>query len=291
MMRTVYPLTEGFVVSVNNMPLLLQVTLISNNWLGTMFNNKIRKSLVATALAGTFALSANALATDLKALHQEGNQIQRAAVQSQEKINNIYDQSQELLGEYRQVVDQTENLKVYNDFLATLVADQQRQINSIQRQIDTLEDTRKGTVPLMFRMIDALEQFVKADIPLRTERRLERVERLREVMGRSDVQMSEQYRQILESYSIEVGYGSAVDAFQGSLQLNGQDMTVDFVHVGRLSLMALSLDGNSGWVWNKQTSSWDELPGAYLTSVAQFIKMARREATLEMERVPLIAAE
>ncbi|MBU2113594.1 MAG: DUF3450 domain-containing protein [Gammaproteobacteria bacterium] len=256
-----------------------------------MFNNKIRKSLVATALAGTFALSASALATDLKALHQEGSQIQRAAVQSQEKINNIYEQSQELLGEYRQVVDQTENLKVYNDFLATLVADQQRQINSIQRQIDTLEDTRKGTVPLMFRMIDALEQFVKADIPLRTDRRLERVERLRELMGRSDVQMSEQYRQILESYSIEVGYGSAVDAFQGALQLNGQDMTVDFVHVGRLSLMALSLDGNSGWVWNKQTSSWDELPGAYLTSVAQFIKMARREATLEMERVPLIAAE
>ncbi len=291
MMRSVYPQTEGFAVCFDSKLLLLQVTLISNNWLGTMFNNKIRKSLVATALAGTFALSANALATDLKALHQEGSQIQRAAVQSQEKINNIYEQSQELLGEYRQVVDQTENLKVYNDFLATLVADQQRQINSIQRQIDTLEDTRKGTVPLMFRMIDALEQFVKADIPLRTERRLERVERLRELMGRSDVQMSEQYRQILESYSIEVGYGSAVDAFQGSLQLNGQDMTVDFVHVGRLSLMALSLDGNSGWVWNKQTSSWDELPGAYLTSVAQFIKMARREATLEMERVPLIAAE
>jgi hypothetical protein len=271
--------------------LQLQVTLISNNWLGTMFNNKIRKSLVATALAGTFALSANVLATDLKALHQEGSQIQRAAVQSQEKINNIYEQSQELLGEYRQVVDQTENLKVYNDFLATLVADQQRQINSIQRQINGLEDTRKGTVPLMFRMIDALEQFVKADIPLRTERRLERVEKLRELMGRSDVQLSEQYRQILEAYSIEVDYGSVVDAFQGTLQLNGQEITVDFVHVGRLALMALSLDGNSGWVWNKETSSWEELPGSYLTSVSQFIKMARREATLEMDRVPLIAAE
>lgn len=256
-----------------------------------MFNNKIRKSLVATALAGTFALSANVLATDLKALHQEGSQIQRAAVQSQEKINNIYEQSQELLGEYRQVVDQTENLKVYNDFLATLVADQKRQINSIQRQIDTLEDTRKGTVPLMFRMIDALDQFVKADIPLRTERRLERVEKLREVMARSDVQLSEQYRQILEAYSIEVGYGSEVAAFQGTLPLNGQEITVDFVHVGRLSLMALALDGNTGWVWNKDTSSWEELPGSYLTSVAQFIKMARREATLEMDRVPLIAAE
>lgn len=291
MMRSVYPLTEGFPVCKTARPLQLQVTLISNNWLGTMFNNKIRKSLVATALAGTFALSANALATDLKALQQEGSQIQRAAVQSQEKINTIYEQSQELLGEYRQVTDQTENLKVYNDFLATLVADQQRQINAIQRQIDGLEDTRKGTVPLMFRMIDALEQFVKADIPLRTERRLERVEKLRELMGRSDVQMSEQYRQILEAYSIEVGYGSELASFQGALPLNGQDITVDFVHVGRLSLMALSLDGKSGWVWNKDASTWTELPASYLASVGQFIKMARREATFEMDRVPLIAAE
>ena len=256
-----------------------------------MFNNKIRKSLVATALAGTFAFSASALATDLKALHQEGSQIQRAAVQSQEKINTIYEQSQELLGEYRQVVDQTENLKVYNDFLATLVADQQRQINSIQRQIDGLEETNKGTVPLMFRMIDALEQFVKADIPLRTERRLDRVEKLKEVMARSDVQRSEQFRQILEAYSIEMGYGTTLDAFQGTLNLGGNEMTVDYVHLGRLVLMAQSLDGSAGWVWNKNTQSWDELPDTYMTSVTQFIKMARREAQLEMDRVPLFAAE
>ncbi|MDP2715952.1 DUF3450 domain-containing protein [Rheinheimera sp.] len=256
-----------------------------------MFNNKIRKSLVATALTGTFALSANVLATDLKALHQEGSQIQRAAVQSQEKINTIYEQSQELLGEYRQVTDQTENLKVYNDFLATLVADQQRQVNSIQRQIDGLENTNKGTVPLMFRMIDALEQFIKADIPLRTERRTERVENLRELMSRSDVQRSEQFRQILEAYSIEMGYGSELAAFQGTLTVGGSDMTVDYVHLGRLVLMAQSLDGEAGWVWNKTTQSWDELPDSYMNSVTNFIKMARREAQLEMDRVPLFAAE
>ena len=256
-----------------------------------MFNKKIHMSLVASALAGSFAFAGTAVAADLKDLHQANAQIQRAAVQSQEKINTIYEQTQELLGEYRVVVDQTDNLKVYNDFLATLVADQQRQIDRIQRQIDGLEKTNQGTVPLMFRMIDSLEQFINADIPLRTERRLERVERLRELMGRSDVQLSEQYRQILEAYSIEVGYGSEVASFQGTLPLNGQEITVDYVHVGRLSLMALSLDGNAGWVWNKETSSWEELPGSYLTSVSQFIKMARREATLEMDRVPLIAAE
>ena len=100
-----------------------------------------------------------------------------------------------------------------------------------------------------------------------------------------------QFRQILEAYSIEMGYGTTLDAFQGTLNLGGNEMTVDFVHLGRLVLMAQSLDGSAGWVWNKAAQSWDELPDAYMTSVTQFIKMARREAQLEMDRVPLFAAE
>ncbi|MDP4536587.1 DUF3450 domain-containing protein [Alkalimonas collagenimarina] len=257
-----------------------------------MFNNKMSKSLIASALAGAFAFSGGAIANSgLEQLHQENSQIVREAVRSQERINTIYEQTQELLGEYRTVVDQTDSLKVYNDFLQTLVTDQQRQIDSIQRQIDTLEDTRRGTVPLMFKMIDALEEFVKNDIPLRTERRMERVERLRDVMGRSDVQLSEQYRQIMEAYSIEAGYGSALESFQGTLVLGGNELTVDYVHLGRLALMAMSLDGNSAWVWNNQTNNWDSLPASYLSGVSDFIKMARREINFEMARVPLIAAE
>lgn len=291
MMWSVYPLNRGFAVVVKRRPLQHQVTLISNNWLGTMFNKKIKMSLVASALAGSFALAGSAAATDLKDMHQANTQIQRAAVQSQEKINTIYEQTQELLGEYRSVVDQTDNLKVYNDFLATLVADQQRQIDRIQRQIDGLEKTNQGTVPLMFRMIDSLEQFVKADIPLRTDRRLERVERLRELMSRSDVQRSEQFRQILEAYEIEMGYGTELAAFQGTLALGGNDITVDFVHLGRLALMAVALDNSAAWVYNKGTGSWESLAASYIPSIGNFIKMARREATLEMDRVPLFAAE
>lgn len=257
-----------------------------------MLNNKMSKSLIASAFAGVFAFSGGAMANSgLEQIHQENSQIIREAVRSQERINTIYEQTQDLLGQYRQVVDQTDSLTVYNDFLQTLVNDQQRQINSIQRQIDTLEDTRRGTVPLMFKMIDALEEFVKNDIPLRTERRMERVERLREVMARSDVQLSEQYRQIMEAYSIEAGYGSELAAFQGTLNLGGNELTVDYVHLGRLALMAMSLDGSNAWHWNRQTNSWEQLPDSFLNGVSDFIKMARREINFDMARVPLIAAE
>ena len=52
---------------------------------------KIRKSLVASALVGAFAFaSSNVIADPLKDVQDAGQQIQKAAVKSQTKIDNVY---------------------------------------------------------------------------------------------------------------------------------------------------------------------------------------------------------
>ncbi|MFN6972776.1 MAG: DUF3450 family protein [Rheinheimera sp.] len=84
-----------------------QVTLISNYWLGTMSNNNIRKSLIASAFVGAFMFGGVAQATTLADITSASAQTTKASAQSQEKINNIYDQSQELLADYRALVEQT----------------------------------------------------------------------------------------------------------------------------------------------------------------------------------------
>ena len=92
--------------------------------------------------------------------------------------------------EYRSVVAEYENLKVYNDHVAGLVADQQATIDSLQRQIDGIEETKQGVVPLMYEMIDALAEFVELDLPIQKEKRLDRVARLEDLMGNSNVSTS-----------------------------------------------------------------------------------------------------
>ncbi len=59
---------------------------------------------------------------------------------------------------------------------------QNASIESFDRQIATIDNTKQNVVPLMYRMIDTLEQFIKADVPFNLETRLARVERLREIM-------------------------------------------------------------------------------------------------------------
>jgi hypothetical protein len=269
-----------------------QVTLISNYWLGTMSNNNIRKSLVASALFGAFALASTSVAaSQLTEIQKAGQQNIRASVQSQEKINNIFDQSQELLAEYRQLVEQTENLKVYNDHVAKLVADQNASLSSFDKQIGTIEGTKQGIVPLMYRMVDTLEAFIKADMPIDLTKRLERIERLRAVLGNSAVNTSEMYRLVIEAYQIEKDLGTALVTYTDKLAVDGSEITVNYVYVGRVALLAQSLDEKQAWMFNRTTGQWEALGQEYLESTKLAIRVAGKQAAPELLKLPVLAAE
>jgi hypothetical protein len=269
-----------------------QVTLISNYWLGTMSNNNIRKSLVASALFGAFALASTSVAANqLSEIHKVGQQNIRASVQSQEKINNIFDQSQELLAEYRQLVEQTENLKVYNNHVAKLVADQNVQLASFDKQIGTIEGTKQGIVPLMYRMVDTLEAFINADMPIDLTNRLARVDRLRAVLGNSAVNTSEMYRLVIEAYQIEKDLGTALVTYTDKLAVDGNEITVNYVYVGRVALLALSLDEKQAWMFNRATGQWQALGEEYVQSTRFAIRVAGKQAAPELLKLPVLAAE
>ncbi|XOV79069.1 MAG: DUF3450 domain-containing protein [Aestuariibacter sp.] len=252
-----------------------------------------KRNLIASAVIGIVAMSGSvaASADPLADLQKEAGKNHAASVKSQERIDSIYEQTQDLLIEYRQVVDETENLKVYNDHVARLVADQQEAINSLQRQIDNIDGVKKGVVPLMYKMIDSLEKFVDLDVPVRKQDRLERVQRLRDLMGLSNVTVSEQFRQVLDAYAIELDYGNRIQAYQDELEYNGTTIAVDIFAMGRAALLALSLDQKNAWVWNNEARSWEELGDEFLGSTIKAVKMARKIEPVNLVKMPIAAAE
>ncbi len=252
-----------------------------------------KRTLIASCVVGALALGNTAFvsADPLTDLKNEEVKIQKAAAKSQEKINNYFEQSQELLVEYRAVLDSTENLKIYNDYLANLVADQQRGIDSLQRQIDSIEETKQNIVPLMFKMIDSLEQFINLDVPINLEERIERVQRLRDLMQNSDVTVAERFRQVLEAYQTENEYGSLISTYQGNISDAGTEVTVDFFNLGRTALLALSLDQKNAWVWDNNARSWEKLGDEYLDSVIKSVRMAQNLVPYDLIKLPIKAAE
>jgi hypothetical protein len=252
-----------------------------------------KRTQIAACMMGALALSATsiAFAGPLEEIQNEERKIQVAAAKSQEKINGLFEQSQELLIEYRAVVDQTENLKVYNDYLAGLVSDQQRVIDSLQRQIDSIDETKQNIVPLMYRMIDSLEQFIRLDVPINLQERLARVDRLRDLMTRSDVTVSEQFRLVIDAYSIENQYGRTIQSYDGTIDVGGTQVSVDFFNLGRTALLALTLDQSTAYAWDNEARQWEELGGEYLDSTITAVRMAQGLVPEDLIKLPIRAAE
>ena len=251
-----------------------------------------KKSLIATAMVGALALAGSniAAADALTDLQKAEAKIFKQSAKSQAKINNIYEQTQDLLADYRNTVDEGDVLRGYNDHVQRMVDEQQVNLVSLQRQIDSIDEFKQGVVPLMYKMIDSLDKFIELDVPMNLERRKDRIANLRDIMDDSNVTTSEQFRLVLEAYEIEAGYGTIFDAYQGEIDLGGRTLTADFVHMGRVALVAQSLDAKNSWLWNNQTRAWEELGDEYLKPITDAIRMARKQLPMDLAKLPVFAA-
>ncbi len=251
-----------------------------------------KKSLIASTVIGAIALTASnfAVADKLSDLQKAEERTFKSSVKSQKKIDSIYEQTIDLLGEYRNTVDEAEVLSGYNDHVQLMVNDQVKNIASLQKQIDGVDKVKQGVIPLMYKMIDTLEKFVALDVPMNIDGRKERIENLRTLMSDSNVTTSEQFRLVLEAYEIEANYGTAFESYQGELNLGDRTITADFVYMGRIAFVAQSLDYKNAWVWNNDSRSWNELDGGYLKSVKETIAMARKQLPMDLTKLPVFAA-
>jgi hypothetical protein len=214
-----------------------------------------------------------------------------AAQESQKQVDNLADETTQMLAEYRNVLAQTESLRAYNDQLDTLVASQKKELDSISQQLNNIETTQRDIVPLMIKMIEVMAQFVELDIPFLPEERQTRIIELQTLMSRADVTLAEKYRRILEAYQVETEYGRTIEAYQGELTLDDNTRTVDFLRIGRVSLYFLTLDGMEAGIWDANTGEWQALSDDYLQPISQGLKVALKQLPPDLLVLPLQTVE
>jgi hypothetical protein len=208
---------------------------------------------------------------------------------SQEKITDLSVETQELLGEYRLVLQQIDRLIAYNDYVERLITDQEEQIVNINRQLQDFALIERGIVPLMLESIETLDRFIDLDVPFLLEERKDRVNRLRVIMNESDITVSEKFRQIMDAYQIETSFGSDIEAYTGFLDINGESRQVDFLRIGRTSLTYQTPDQKETGFWNKQTQQWEDLPRKYTDYVKEGLRIAKKQITPDLIQLPVEA--
>ncbi|MCG9648294.1 DUF3450 domain-containing protein [Vibrio brasiliensis] len=243
---------------------------------------------VTTSLALSLVIaSTSSMAVGLDAAQFIQSKTNAASASSQKRIDASAEKTLTLKAEIEQLQEEVNNLQVYRQHLTSLVNSQQQEVISLERQIDEIKSTRQGIVPLMYQMIDGLKQITAEDVPIKLEQRNQRIAKLEKMMVRADVSDAEKYRRILEAYQIELDYGTKLGLYQGQLTIDGESRQADVLYLGRLSLVARSLNGNSFWAWDQNAKQWSELDPSMKSELDKAFSMAAKQVAPSLITLPV----
>ncbi|GLS90986.1 DUF3450 domain-containing protein [Psychromonas marina] len=249
------------------------------------------KKLLSTPLIAIplLAFSLFSHATDIKELQKSSLTDQQQSQQAQVKINKLDEQKRMLIEQVKALQAESESLEVYNQYLARLLADQDSEKLSIAAQIKGVAETRQGLVPLMMSMLDNLSTFIALDAPFLPDERQQRLVQLQAMMDKADVSDAEKFRRLLTAYHIEAEYGSKMGQYQGDLTLDGVDRTVNYFYLGRVVFVAVSLDSNSVWLWDRKNNNWMSIDSSYARDINKAIRIAQKTDIPALLKLPLLS--
>jgi hypothetical protein len=259
-----------------------------------MFINRMTKRLLmsTTLTAGVVALaSASALAqVNIDQVTEEGVKRADAGAAEQQRIEQIATQTDELLAEFNTLAKVVDGLKTHNSLLQRQVDNQEAEKAALSESIGNVALIERQIIPMMTRMLDALEEFIRLDTPFLMKERTDRLARLRQMMERSDVTSAEKFRRVIEAYQIENDYGRTIEAYKGTVDINGTPQEVDFLRIGRVSLAYQSVGGQYTGAWDLEEGRFVEVPPEkFKTQIAQGLRVARKQVAPDLLVVPVTA--
>lgn len=255
-----------------------------------MMGNTLARCSLLAAVAVAVASPVLAATGGLQGLIAAQIAVDNAAAAAQKEVDQVADATDAAANEYRQALESVRSIAGYNKTLGGLVEKQRGEMSALQRDLASIETTNREVYPLMAKMVETLTQFVGLDVPFLIDERTKRVNRLNELLGRSDVTVSEKYRQVLEAYQIELEFGRTIDAYDGNLGEGESAKAVTFLRIGRIGLLYQTPDATETGYWDRNSKSW--VPDAGQTeNVREGIRVAKKLGAPELLNLPVPAPQ
>ena len=253
------------------------------------FNWKSWIVVILAAVAVSLPLAGFAQSLDQILNAQHGRT--RIAQESQERIDGVVKKTRSLEDQYKAALKEIDGLKVYNTLLSLQVDNQILKMADLRNSIDQVEVINRHIVPIMTQMIEGIEQFVTLDVPFLLEERQERIAKLKDLMERDDVTVAEKFRKVTEAYQIENDYGSTIEAYKDTVNIDDGVREVDFLRVGRIALIYQSQDGQVSAAWNQPAHQWEELGNESKNQIKFALQIATKQKAPDLVLLPVPAPE
>jgi hypothetical protein len=248
-----------------------------------------------TALAGILAsvfLFTGAYASEIDPLIAVSGSKLKVAQASQAAIDKLSEERRVLYNEFKAVSKEIEGLQIYNRQLNKQILNQRAEMDRIKNTIEGVTVVNRQIVPLMLRMIEGLKQFVALDMPFLKDERERRIATLEQTMDRSDVTVAEKFRSVIQAYQFENEYGNTIESYSETKNIEGVDLRVSILRVGRVSMVYQTPDGKYSGYWDRDLQDWVAVSGGSdRSNISQGIKIANKQTAPDLIILPVEAPE
>jgi len=249
-----------------------------------MLKSSIAKRLMLAGAAGL--MMTTPASAQLESALNTAKASTSASAASQQRVERLDDEADTAVREYRAVLQQKDNIALFVAQQDIFLQSQKSEIESLRRQLGTVEQIKQGMSPMMLKMAAEIEDSINADMPFNLSERLARVERMKSTLADPDVSPAEQYRQVLNAFKIEVSYGQGIDSYEG-MHPTKPGNVVNFLRFGRVSLVYMTKDESEVGRYNLDTQSWDVVTGADALALRKAIRISRGEAAPDVVFAPV----
>lgn len=246
-----------------------------------------RTAILGSAAVALACISAPAHAQFKPAL-DVSERTARDTATSQQRIDQLDDQTASLLNDYRANLKQLEAARRYNASLNRNIEAQTNEIERLREDIDNVEGLQRAMQPLMEDMASRFGDIVDADIPFQIEDRAARAAGLQGILDNPSMSAAQRYRLIVEAYQIENEFGRTIGAYNGTIEGdNGEPLSGEFLRVGRIALMFKTADDSVLKVYDRDQGGFVDLSRSYLQDVKFGLRMAKEQTAPEIFFVPV----
>ncbi|MCJ8338896.1 MAG: DUF3450 domain-containing protein [Pseudomonadales bacterium] len=205
---------------------------------------------------------------------------QSAAVQQQ--IDQLHQSAGEAEHQYRTLMLQLDSVNAYNQQLQQRMALQQQSLSDIAKQLVSVTEVDREIIPLMLKMQQSLANFVAADLPFLRSQRNSDLAQLERDLKNVLLPVSDKYQNLLQAFLREEKYSHVMHSYQAQLQVQGGNMQVNYLQLGRMALYYQSLEGGESALWSQRNNTWLSLDSAANKELSQAIKMAGGQAVTRL---------
>ena len=247
-------------------------------------------SIGLSSIAALFHTAVNA--QEVEPILDTSRAMVQATQQTQERIEQIDERTQNLMSDYRANLKQLEQLNRYNASQQRQVDAQRREMDSLTNDINNIASLQRSIQPLMEDMVEALDQLVEADLPFLLDERRARVERLRAIMDDPSRSPAQRYRLVVEGYQIENEYGRTIEAYRGDIEAGGRQFeNVEFLRIGRTSLTFRTDDDQTLMRFDPDSRQWVDLDPSFLPDIKMGSRIAREQIPPDLMFIPVRAPQ